>query len=125
MSKLKTRLAIFALVLTIFSFLSLSFIDISTIKSALGIEEEVISTVKISKTVPLNAGELAPEQNTDEIVNKKQFEDDLIVRNDIEKKRIGERLKTQAGAVYVPEKMIEFGGDYLLWSNAPENPSLN
>ncbi len=23
------------------------------------------------------------------------------------------------------EKMIEFGGDYLLWSNAPENPTLN
>jgi putative transcriptional regulator len=23
------------------------------------------------------------------------------------------------------EKMMELGGDYLLWSNAPENPSLN
>ncbi len=23
------------------------------------------------------------------------------------------------------EKMIELGGDYLLWSNAPENPTLN
>tara|TARA_R110002072_G_scaffold23949_1_gene81886 strand:+ start:63045 stop:63608 length:564 start_codon:yes stop_codon:yes gene_type:complete len=23
------------------------------------------------------------------------------------------------------EKMIEFGGDYLIWSNAPENPSSN
>lgn len=23
------------------------------------------------------------------------------------------------------EKMIEFGGDYVLWSNAPENPSYN
>ncbi|WP_224483231.1 YqgE/AlgH family protein [Robertkochia aurantiaca] len=23
------------------------------------------------------------------------------------------------------EKMLEFGGDYLIWSNAPENPSLN
>lgn len=23
------------------------------------------------------------------------------------------------------EKMIEFGGDYLLWSNAPEDPSYN
>ncbi|MBT8256712.1 MAG: YqgE/AlgH family protein [Bacteroidia bacterium] len=23
------------------------------------------------------------------------------------------------------EKMIEFGGDYLIWSNAPENPNLN
>jgi putative transcriptional regulator len=23
------------------------------------------------------------------------------------------------------EKMIEFGGDYVIWSNAPENPSFN
>ena len=23
------------------------------------------------------------------------------------------------------EKMIEFGGDYLIWSNSPENPTLN
>jgi len=23
------------------------------------------------------------------------------------------------------EKMLEFGGDYVLWSNAPENPNLN
>ncbi|NND63213.1 MAG: YqgE/AlgH family protein [Flavobacteriaceae bacterium] len=23
------------------------------------------------------------------------------------------------------EKMIEFGGDYLIWSNAPENPNFN
>ncbi len=23
------------------------------------------------------------------------------------------------------EKMIEFGGEYLIWSNAPENPSFN
>lgn len=23
------------------------------------------------------------------------------------------------------EKMIEFGGDYLIWSNAPENPAFN
>ena len=23
------------------------------------------------------------------------------------------------------EKMVELGGDYLLWSNAPENPTLN
>ena len=23
------------------------------------------------------------------------------------------------------EKMVELGGDYLIWSNAPENPSYN
>ncbi len=26
---------------------------------------------------------------------------------------------------YWKEKMIEFGGDYLIWSNAPENPNFN
>lgn len=26
---------------------------------------------------------------------------------------------------YWKEKMIDFGGDYLIWSNAPENPNFN
>lgn len=28
-------------------------------------------------------------------------------------------------ATFWKEKIVELGGDYLLWSNAPENPSLN
>ncbi|RAV28597.1 YqgE/AlgH family protein [Sinomicrobium soli] len=31
----------------------------------------------------------------------------------------------KAASSFWKEKMIEFGGDYLLWSNAPENPNLN
>ncbi|WP_461532002.1 YqgE/AlgH family protein [Sinomicrobium sp.] len=31
----------------------------------------------------------------------------------------------KASASFWKEKMVEFGGDYLLWSNAPENPNLN
>ncbi|MGN7514182.1 MAG: YqgE/AlgH family protein [Allomuricauda sp.] len=33
-------------------------------------------------------------------------------------------LEKSANAFW-KEKMVELGGDYLLWSNAPENPSLN
>lgn len=31
----------------------------------------------------------------------------------------------QVGPGIWKEKMIELGGDYLIWSNAPENPSFN
>lgn len=31
----------------------------------------------------------------------------------------------KSSTAFWKEKMIELGGDYLLWSNAPENPSLN
>ena len=44
------------------------------------------------------------------IVVANQYESDII------------RKWTQA---FWREKMMELGGDYLLWSNAPENPSLN
>lgn len=43
------------------------------------------------------------------VVNNK-YESDIIQKS------------TQA---FWREKMMELGGDYLLWSNAPENPSLN
>lgn len=35
------------------------------------------------------------------------------------------RILGEAGAGFWKEKMVEFGGDYLIWSNAPENPSYN
>ncbi|RZP14680.1 MAG: YqgE/AlgH family protein [Flavobacteriales bacterium] len=35
------------------------------------------------------------------------------------------RLLGETDANFWKEKMIEFGGDYLIWSNAPENPSYN
>mgnify|MGYP001798303391 CR=1 FL=1 len=31
----------------------------------------------------------------------------------------------KSSTAFWKEKMVELGGDYLLWSNAPENPSLN
>ncbi len=44
----------------------------------------------------------------------------IVVANHYESDII--RKSTQA---FWREKMMELGGDYLLWSNAPENPSLN
>ena len=35
------------------------------------------------------------------------------------------RILGETDATFWKEKMIEFGGDYLIWSNAPENPSYN
>jgi len=44
----------------------------------------------------------------------------VVVRNDYESGIIH-----KSAEAFWKEKMIELGGDYLLWSNAPENPSLN
>lgn len=44
------------------------------------------------------------------IVVKNHYESEIIEKSSIS---------------FWKEKMLELGGDYLLWSNAPENPSLN
>lgn len=44
----------------------------------------------------------------------------IVAINDYE----SQIIKKSATAFW-KEKMVELGGDYLLWSNAPENPSLN
>ncbi|MAN59001.1 MAG: transcriptional regulator [Flavobacteriaceae bacterium] len=44
----------------------------------------------------------------------------VIVPNIYENDLIGKSYNS-----FWKEKMIEFGGDYLLWSNAPENPTYN
>lgn len=44
----------------------------------------------------------------------------VIVQNEYK----SDILKKPASAFW-KEKMMELGGDYLLWSNAPENPNLN
>ncbi|MBU2938820.1 YqgE/AlgH family protein [Lacinutrix sp. C3R15] len=55
-----------------------------------------------------------------------QLEDELksnswVVTENVYKKEIIEK-DCQA---FWKEKMLEFGGEYSIWSNAPENPSLN
>jgi len=44
----------------------------------------------------------------------------VVVPNTYKNEIIGKSIKN-----FWKEKMIEFGGDYLLWSNAPENPNYN
>jgi len=44
----------------------------------------------------------------------------IVIKNDYE----SEIIQKSSNAFW-KEKMLELGGNYLLWSNAPENPSLN
>lgn len=44
-----------------------------------------------------------------------------IVTENVHKKSIIEKDEVS----FWKEKMLEFGGDYSIWSNAPENPSYN
>jgi putative transcriptional regulator len=44
----------------------------------------------------------------------------VVVKNEYESSILG-----KSSISFWKEKMVELGGDYLLWSNAPENPSLN
>ena len=44
----------------------------------------------------------------------------IVVQNDYESSIIH-----KSSDAFWKEKMMELGGDYLLWSNSPENPSLN
>lgn len=44
----------------------------------------------------------------------------VVVKNDYESAII-----QKSSVAFWKEKMMELGGDYLLWSNAPENPGLN
>ena len=44
----------------------------------------------------------------------------IVVKNDYESAIIH-----KSSDAFWKEKMVELGGNYLLWSNSPENPSLN
>lgn len=44
----------------------------------------------------------------------------IVVQNEYES-----NILEKSSNAFWKEKMLELGGDYLLWSNAPENPSLN
>ena len=37
----------------------------------------------------------------------------------------GNNIIGKSSESFWKEKMVELGGDYLIWSNAPENPSYN
>lgn len=53
----------------------------------------------------------------DQELNSKSW---IVVKNRYESEIIEKSVNS-----FWKEKMMELGGDYLLWSNSPENPSLN
>ena len=55
-----------------------------------------------------------------------QLDDELSSKSWIVIENEHESMIIQKAAnAFWKENMIQLGGDYLLWSNAPENPSLN
>ncbi len=57
---------------------------------------------------------------SDQLEQELQVNSWVIVPNNYDNGILG-----KSNSDFWKEKMIEFGGDYLLWSNAPENPSFN
>ena len=56
-------------------------------------------------------------QQLDQELSSKSW---VVVQNEYES-----GILEKSSIAFWKEKMVELGGDYLLWSNAPENPSLN
>ncbi len=59
--------------------------------------------------------------DSDQLENEISENTWIVIENEARK----DILKTSFSADYWKQKMVEFGGDYLIWSNAPENPELN
>ncbi len=56
----------------------------------------------------------------DQLENELKENSWVVTKNNLESEIIGKTRKD-----FWKEKMLEFGGDYVIWSNAPENPNLN
>ncbi|PKP26453.1 MAG: transcriptional regulator [Bacteroidetes bacterium HGW-Bacteroidetes-2] len=57
---------------------------------------------------------------TSQLDQELQLNSWIVVKNKYKNKIISKHYAT-----FWKEKMVEFGGDYLIWSNAPENPNFN
>ncbi|MBA3985166.1 MAG: YqgE/AlgH family protein [Flavobacteriales bacterium] len=57
---------------------------------------------------------------TEQLENELQLNTWIVVKNTYKNKIISKNYSS-----FWKEKMVEFGGDYILWSNAPENPNFN
>lgn len=55
-----------------------------------------------------------------QLENEMQANSWILIKNTYNNKILG-----KASAHFWKEKIMELGGDYLIWSNAPENPILN
>ena len=58
--------------------------------------------------------------DAEQLENEMQANSWILIKNNYEKKILG-----KASVHFWKEKIVELGGDYLIWSNAPENPILN
>ena len=58
--------------------------------------------------------------NTTQLENELKSNSWLVTENIYKKRIIEKNYET-----FWKEKMLELGGDYSIWSNAPENPSFN
>ncbi|MDN3675831.1 YqgE/AlgH family protein [Flavobacterium paronense] len=58
--------------------------------------------------------------DSEQLENEMQANSWILIKNNYENKILG-----KASVNFWKEKILELGGDYLIWSNAPENPTLN
>ena len=58
--------------------------------------------------------------DSEQLENEMQANSWILIKNNYENKILG-----KASVHFWKEKILELGGDYLIWSNAPENPILN
>ncbi|MCF6130775.1 YqgE/AlgH family protein [Flavobacterium wongokense] len=58
--------------------------------------------------------------DAEQLENEMQANSWILTRNDYKNKILG-----KSSTHFWKEKIVELGGDYLIWSNAPENPILN
>ena len=58
--------------------------------------------------------------DAEQLENEMQANSWILTKNVYENKILG-----KSPAHFWKEKIVELGGDYLIWSNAPENPILN
>ncbi len=58
--------------------------------------------------------------DSEQLENEMQSSSWILTKNVYENKILG-----KASVHFWKEKIIELGGEYLIWSNAPENPILN
>lgn len=58
--------------------------------------------------------------DSEQLENELQANSWILINNNYKNKILG-----KASVDFWKEKILELGGDYLIWSNAPENPLLN
>lgn len=58
--------------------------------------------------------------DSEQLENELQANSWILIKNSYENK-----ILSKASVDFWKEKILELGGDYLIWSNAPENPLLN